>query len=155
MKRPAGEWKERNGSWFKKEKFIRWIRHVKITCFQCKEEFFTRHPHSKTCSKKCMALLRWNSTPIEKRWRVVKRNRKGYVFIHAKGHKHLIPEHRHVMEQHIKRPLESHEHVHHIDGNRANNNINNLIILTRSDHNTIHKSEQSKNWDRNKDGKFK
>lgn len=45
-----------------------------------------------------------------------------------------VREHRFVMEQHIGRKLESWEHVHHIDGNHLNNDINNLQVLSNSEH---------------------
>jgi len=38
------------------------------------------------------------------------------------------------MEQHLGRKLESWEHVHHIDGNHLNNNIENLEVLSNADH---------------------
>jgi DNA invertase Pin-like site-specific DNA recombinase len=39
-----------------------------------------------------------------------------------------ILEHRLVMARYLKRPLNTHETVHHIDGNRQNNNIHNLQL---------------------------
>lgn len=42
--------------------------------------------------------------------------------------------HRYVMECFLGRKLESSEIVHHIDGNKFNNNIENLEILSRSEH---------------------
>lgn len=39
-----------------------------------------------------------------------------------------ILEHRLVMARYLGRPLEKHETVHHIDGNRVNNNITNLQL---------------------------
>lgn len=46
--------------------------------------------------------------------------------------------HRLIMEKHIGRKLKSNEVVHHIDGNGKNNNIDNLKIMTRSQHSRLH-----------------
>lgn len=43
-------------------------------------------------------------------------------------------EHRIVMELHIGRELRSDEHVHHINGNKLDNRIDNLEIISISDH---------------------
>jgi hypothetical protein len=39
--------------------------------------------------------------------------------------------HRHVMEEHLGRPLESNEHVYHLDGDSRNNAIENLVIIKK------------------------
>lgn len=40
---------------------------------------------------------------------------------------HLV--HRIVMEEHLGRPLKKGEHIHHIDGDRTNNIISNLMLF--------------------------
>ena len=52
----------------------------------------------------------------------------------------FVPEHRLVMEKHIGRFLTKEEVVHHKDGNKLNNIIGNLEILTNSKHVTLHKT---------------
>ena len=42
--------------------------------------------------------------------------------------------HRRIMEEHLGRKLSSNEIVHHIDGNKLNNDINNLEVVSRSEH---------------------
>ena len=50
-----------------------------------------------------------------------------------------IDEHRLIMEKHLRRRLFPHEIVHHIDGDKSNNNINNLILFpTKSAHTKYH-----------------
>ena len=52
---------------------------------------------------------------------------KGYVY-----------EHRYVMEQHLGRALSSTELVHHLDCDKTNNQLSNLIVLSRADHVKLH-----------------
>lgn len=49
--------------------------------------------------------------------------------------------HRHVMSLHVGYWLSKTEHVHHIDGNRANNDINNLMLTNASEHARQHMTE--------------
>ena len=48
-------------------------------------------------------------------------------------------EHRVIMERHLGRKLASTEIVHHIDGDKLNNSLDNLVITTRADHANMHR----------------
>lgn len=48
--------------------------------------------------------------------------------------------HRVIMASFLKRKLLRNEHVHHIDGNKTNNELNNLIVLDWSQHKKTHNS---------------
>lgn len=57
---------------------------------------------------------------------------------HPRGNRGYIREHVYVMEQHLGRYLEPDEVVHHIDCNKSNNDISNLVVLTNSQHMKVH-----------------
>lgn len=46
--------------------------------------------------------------------------------------------HRAIMEKHLKRKLKSSEFIHHINGNKKDNGIKNLQIMTRKEHGHAH-----------------
>jgi predicted DNA-binding protein YlxM (UPF0122 family) len=64
--------------------------------------------------------------------------RKGYAFIKLPEGNNK-PYHVWLMEQHLKRKLLQHERIHHIDGNKLNNELNNLFLCKNiSEHRTLH-----------------
>lgn len=83
--------------------------------------------------------LRGSNSPRWKGGRMVD-SHSGYVFIYKPDHPHAyrnkyVTEHRFVMEKHIGRFLESWETVHHINGIRDDNRIENLELLPSGRHN--------------------
>lgn len=66
-------------------------------------------------------------------------NVEGYKCLGKSSHRKL--EHRKVMEEYLGRELSPDEIVHHIDGNKLNNDISNLQLVTRAEHINIHRKE--------------
>lgn len=54
------------------------------------------------------------------------------------GTRKVVDLHRYLMEQHLGRKLSRNEIVHHIDGDRNNNEISNLRVMTIWGHNKLH-----------------
>lgn len=65
-------------------------------------------------------------------------NFNGYRSTHGAGYilvgKERQLEHRAVMRQHLGRVLESWEIVHHLNGDRTDNRLENLQVMTQSEH---------------------
>jgi hypothetical protein len=62
--------------------------------------------------------------------------RSGYKIVSKRGKTNQY-EHRLVAEQMIGRPLEPGEVVHHVDGNRSNNDPSNLMVMKRQEHDRL------------------
>lgn len=93
----------------------------------------------------------------------------GYIYVnvpeHPFGHKksHLVFEHRLIAEKYLlteensieingKRYLKPEYDVHHIDHDRRNNDVSNLQVLTRKEHQMLHNKENYR--ERDEKGRF-
>lgn len=82
-------------------------------------------------------------------WRGGKSKANGYILIYRPDHPACnctgyIFEHRLIMEESIGRYLTGTEIIHHINGIRDDNRIENLQMVTSSEHTKIHKPHLSR-----------
>jgi hypothetical protein len=86
----------------------------------------------KFCSRKCKA--EWVSKNLSgknsKCWKGGTINMQGYKIFCNNGKR--ISEHRYIMEKYLGRKLLRKEIIHHIDGNRLNNSLDNLFLFSSS-----------------------
>lgn len=141
-------------------------------CLVCKKEFKTypskiKLGRGKYCSKEC-CLIKTNKILEEngRKTRFVKGQKahnynggyikKGkntsYLYINKPEHPNCnkdgcVPKHRLIMENIVGRLLDKCEEIHHIDYNGLNNNIDNLRLLSSSEHKRLHlKDNVHKRW---------
>ena len=130
------------------KKFVKKIKiecakkRVHLECLICGEKFDVqpyRAKTARTCSVKCrqtfIARKSNKKRSAKQRFTGSKEN-----YVKFKG-RHI---HRFIMEQKLGRSLKKGEVVHHIDGNKWNNDINNLAVMTQADHARIHIKETMK-----------
>ena len=84
------------------------------------------------------SLKEINSGPNHPQWKGGRRIDGGYYIIWTtNGYRY---EHIKIVEKSIGRKLEKDEHIHHIDGDKLNNNLNNLFLYkgNQSEHIKLH-----------------
>lgn len=105
---------------------------VAVVCEHCQTSFNVTPTRAERgarfCSAACYAARRNVVT-----WRI---RRDGYVQLTGGGLNVL--EHRFVMERLLDRKLAKHEHVHHRNGDKSDNRLENLELLDIGDHTREH-----------------
>lgn len=117
----------------------------KFKCLFCKKDFFGYDLKQKYCSLECAqnARKKYLNIPdcLENSHRKIDKN-IGYVRIYAPMHKEAntwgyVYEHRLIAENKINRELLPNEIVHHKNGLRWDNRLENLEIMTKYEHGKI------------------
>ncbi len=107
-------------------------------CLYCGVQFNTNRKKARFCSRKCFWLYNAKPFIIKKGYKKIlmpnhhRSDGKGYVF------EHIV-----IAESKIGRRLKEKEVVHHIDGNKKNNDPSNIqIFKNNSEHMKFHHSPQ-------------
>ena len=116
----------------------------KMICKTCGKVFYQYPSRTRQgvryCSRACAGIAeRGEANPNYVRGYQL--NSWGYKMVTHNGKK--VYEHRLVMEQHLGRSLLPGEEVHHKDGNKLNNSIENLEILSMIEHKKKHRDKKT------------
>ena len=112
-------------------------------CQQCSKTFRPRRASAKYCSRPCA----WANNGGHNRKREVWwTNSRGYIegrITMPDDSRRTVKQHRWLMEQWLGRILLPSEIIHHTNGNKADNRIQNLQIMETGSHSSIHNRERT------------
>lgn len=134
-----------------------WKGKKEFICNRCSKKFKDYPYRSRTkrqfCSQKCARKKigfeqRGKNNPRWKGGKII--DGHGYVNIHKPDHKMAksngyVSEHRLIMSKYLQRDLESSEEIHHINENITDNRIENLKLLSKSEHTKEHHRKRGYN----------
>lgn len=133
------------GRWGKGRKIIK-------QCEICNKDFKTyKSVNKRFCSRQCK--VKWQKTitgSIHPAYKGIINYGNGYNALFMPQHpqsdsKGYVLEHRYIMETKLGRFLEKEEIVHHLNGDKKDNNLSNLELTNNKDHSRRHTQER---WSR-------
>lgn len=138
---------------------------INKTCLHCGKSFSVRNYRRNTakfCSYSCSGKYRYsNSVSIRESfkhdysgdkhpsWNGGRQvNSQGYILIYSPNHpykdnRNCVREHRIVMEKYLKRYLLPGEVVHHKNGDKHDNRLENLELFTKKEHDSLHSKQHA------------
>lgn len=107
-----------------------------VGCQYCGKQFYSTR---KTfCSRECVNHYRSEHSQHRTHYE------NGYLIEYVKDYnkKGNVKQHRRIMEEHLGRKLTKDEVVHHINGNKSDNRIENLQVMSRGEHSSLHRKQE-------------
>lgn len=109
-------------------------------CLGCGKMFKPYNKIVKSCSKDCGYYIRKNGAEKRRKKESWYKTKKGYIQGHVwidENTKIFVKQHRYIMEKHLGRKLLTSEDVHHINGIKDDNRLENLEVIDHSEHTKI------------------
>jgi hypothetical protein len=109
-------------------------------CLNCGVVFRPRDRESKYCSRPCAWTNNGKLSTERRKAEVWWKNNRGYIEgrVLINGVQVTVKQHRWILEKHLGRPILRTETVHHINGNKLDNRIENLQIMSHGEHTSMH-----------------
>jgi len=120
------------------------VEQLERICEQCGAAITSRHA-LRFCARACYAA--WNQKENHPTYKGRVMHSGGYLRVYAPSNPMAdsigyVFEHRLVMSEHLGRPLDEHEEVHHRNHIKTDNRLDNLELLVLGAHQTQHMHER-------------
>lgn len=114
--------------------------------------FEVKKPYPSDNCKRAVSQAKKGKTgilsPVWKGGRYIDKN--GYAFVWNTEKQKYEREHRKIMMEYLGRPLYAYEDIHHVNGCKHDNRIENLILMSKSGHTRLHEKQGDHNHKRRK-----